>query len=402
MPSALLQALSLPECWRGRPCWRVLELGFGSGRHFLATWQAWRNDPQRARMLHYVAIDPQPSLPSPPVAPGAAAGPGSVASLSRQLAERCWGLTRGFHRFSFDDGQVLLTLCIGATDAMLREQRFEADSIWLGDDPATRAWLAQDAYAGKALARRCRRGTQLAGSLACWPQTEAALRGSGFVPVATTARAGHGVAQTRQLCCVSFDPAWTPRLRHDADAPPLPVWTAGGAAAVVIGAGLAGAAVAASLARRGLQVQVLDAQTAPALGTSGLPAGLLAPQLSADDNHRSRLSRAGLRATIELAQNRLAAGRDWQLSGVLERRPNPLRVRSGRWDAASSDWSRAASAAQKTAIGLDATTPAVWHPHAGWIRPAALVHALLDDRRIEFVAGPRCRRCARAAPGGRP
>src|SRR5690349_15040484 len=88
----------------------------------------------------------------------------------------------------------------------------------------------------------------------------------------------------------------------------------------VIGAGLAGAAVAASLARRGWQVDVFDAADKPASGASGLPAGVLAPALSPDDNLLSRLTRAGVDMTLRECGRLLVAGQDWGPTGVLERR----------------------------------------------------------------------------------
>src|SRR6478609_4339953 len=89
--------------------------------------------------------------------------------------------------------------------------------------------------------------------------------------------------------------------------------------AVVIGAGLAGAAVAASLARRGWQAEVLDAADAPAAGASSLPAGLLAPHQSLDDNLLSRLTREGVRLTLLQCAALLGPG-DWEACGVLENR----------------------------------------------------------------------------------
>ena len=56
----------------------------------------------------------------------------------------------------------------------------------------------------------------------------------------------------------------------------------------VPGAGFSGppasAACAASLARRGWQVSLIDAVDGPAGGASALPAGLLAPHVSPDDS----------------------------------------------------------------------------------------------------------------------
>jgi tRNA 5-methylaminomethyl-2-thiouridine biosynthesis bifunctional protein len=96
---------------------------------------------------------------------------------------------------------------------------------------------------------------------------------------------------------------------------------------------LSGSAVAHSLAQRGWAVTVIDQGTAEGAGASGLPAGLAAPHVSPDDNVLSRITRAGVRATLQRAQDLLQPDTDWALSGVLEhnlagkrrlpKRPNP-------------------------------------------------------------------------------
>ena len=50
----------LPERWRGREQFVVLETGFGLGTNFLATWQKWRDDGQRCQRLHFVSIERHP------------------------------------------------------------------------------------------------------------------------------------------------------------------------------------------------------------------------------------------------------------------------------------------------------------------------------------------------------
>ena len=49
-----LDGNSLPLRWRDRRAFTIVETGFGIGLNFLATWQAWRDDPQRCRRLHFV------------------------------------------------------------------------------------------------------------------------------------------------------------------------------------------------------------------------------------------------------------------------------------------------------------------------------------------------------------
>ena len=150
-------------------------------------------------------------------------------------------------------------------------------------------------------------------------------------------------------------------------------WT-GARQALVIGAGLSGSAVAHSLASRAWSVTVLDQGTDVGAGASGLPAGLAAPHVSPDDNVLSRITRAGVQATLQRAGALLQSGTDWALTGVLEHNLGDKRRLP---TAAPGDTSTSASAAQIAAAGLPPDTPALWHAHAGWIRPRQLVAAQL-------------------------
>ena len=156
-------------------------------------------------------------------------------------------------------------------------------------------------------------------------------------------------------------------------------WT-GPRQALVIGAGLSGSAVAYSLASRGWTVTVLDQATGVGAGASGLPVGLAAPHVSPDDNVLSRITRAGVNATLHRAQALLQSGTDWALSGVLEHNLGDKRRLP---TAASGDTSTPASAELIDAAGLPPGTPALWHGHAGWLRPQQLVAAQLKNPDIE-------------------
>lgn len=147
----------------------------------------------------------------------------------------------------------------------------------------------------------------------------------------------------------------------------------------MVGGGISGATVAASLAHRGWYVTVLDQAAEPASGASGLPVGLFAPHVSPDDALLSRLTRAGVRATQTLARALLREGEDWAHTGVLEHGIKPA-AREGRQLPARSMalmGSRQAEAAELSRAGLPPASPALWHAEAGWLKPAALVRALL-------------------------
>jgi hypothetical protein len=142
--------------------------------------------------------------------------------------------------------------------------------------------------------------------------------------------------------------------------------------------------------RRGWEVTVLDAAAEPAAGASGLPAGLFCPHISPDDSVLSRLSRSGVRTTLQNLQQlsqaqKLHPAQDWAHGGVLEHDLNEPSHLPRSWLQPGSEtgpwglhWSAPALPAQLAAAKLPADSHAVWHEQAGWVRPAQLVRALLQ------------------------
>lgn len=371
-----LQGCGLPEAWARQPQWCVLETGFGLGLNFLVTWAAWKADPLRPRMLHFVSTEAYPASATD-VLRSAQSHP-ELLPLADELQRQLWGLLPGFHRLVFEAGQVLLTLCVGDAKAMLRESSFEADSVYLdGFSPQCNPDI-WDIHTLKAVARCCRRGTRIA----TWTVARSvrdALTQCGFVIEKVP-----GTPPKRDNLQGQYQPAWEPKKTR-----PAPI-RAQVAQCIVIGAGLAGAAVAASLARRGWQVTVLDAAASPAAGASGLPAGVMAPHVSPDDSLLSRLSRSGIRATLQQADALLQTGCDWSPTGVLEHGVEHTRKLPAAWQAdqplvpAAADWTRLAPPEQLAACALPPETQALWHVRAGWFKPASLVQAWLKTPGVRW------------------
>ncbi|ABM37731.1 bifunctional tRNA (5-methylaminomethyl-2-thiouridine)(34)-methyltransferase MnmD/FAD-dependent 5-carboxymethylaminomethyl-2-thiouridine(34) oxidoreductase MnmC [Polaromonas naphthalenivorans] len=371
-----LKGCGLPNAWAGQPQWCVLETGFGLGLNFLVTWAAWKADPLRPRLLHFVSTEAYPAS-ADDVLRSALTHP-ELIPFAEQLKRQLWGLLPGVHRLVFEGGQVLLTLCIGDTKAMLREPSFEADSVYLDGFSPQRNPDIWDVHTFKAVARCCRRGTRIA----TWTIARSvrdALAQCGFV-----VKKVPGTPPKRDNLQGEYQPAWEvkkSRITPERKAP---------ARCIVIGAGLAGSAVAASLARRGWQVTVLDAASTPAAGASGLPAGVLAPHVSPDDSLLSRLSRSGIRAMLQQADALLQTNIDWSPTGVLEHCVEHARQLPAAWHPgqaladAAGDWTRPATSEQLKHCGLSPETPALWHVQAGWIKPARLVQAWLSSPGVSW------------------
>lgn len=277
-----LNGNGLPDRWRGRDQFAVLETGFGLGTNFLATWQAWHDDAARCGRLHFVSVEKHPLSAEALLS----AASSELQPLARRLA-RQWPLPiEGLHRLEFDGGAVVLTLALGDARDAVPQLVVGADAIFLdGFAPDRNPQMWEPALL-KAVARCARAGA----TLATWCTARLvrdALAQAGF-----DLQLAAGFGRKRDMLTGRYAPRWRTR-RHEP-----PAARHGGRSALVVGAGLAGSACAHALVRRGWQVQVIDdgisAGHPPA---SALPWGLLHPHLAVDDAPLARLVRAGVAAT---------------------------------------------------------------------------------------------------------
>ncbi|MCX8098347.1 MAG: tRNA (5-methylaminomethyl-2-thiouridine)(34)-methyltransferase MnmD [Casimicrobiaceae bacterium] len=376
--AVFMAGCGLPQAWRGRAHWAVLENGFGLGSNFLATWTAWRADPLRPARLLYSAIEAHPVERADltrHLSHLCAAEP-TLAPLARALEAAWWGLTPGVHPIDFDDGQVRLVLWIGEAWSVAPELVGPFDCLYLDGFAPTRNPEMWQAPLLRALARTLRPGARAA-SWCVAGQVRRALVEAGF-----EVHRAPGLPPKRERLVATYRP-WRPSRNETAFAA-VPLRPQERLA--IVGAGLAGAAVAASLARRGALVQVVSAGAQPADAASAIPAGLAAPQHSRDSSAMTRLTRAGLRLTLAQAQRLLVAGCDFATSGSLQRVVKPLLL--GSCEPAQAEWTRAATASEGQAAGLsdaEARDQSLWHPHAAWLRPARLVEALLSEAKAKLI-----------------
>jgi len=150
----------LPDRWAGRAQWVIVETGFGLGLNFLATWLAWRDDPQRCRALHFVSLEKHP-LAVADLAQAHAAWP-ELAMLAEALRCHWPALEAGAHHLAFDGGRVRLTLHFGDAVKLLPELDVVADAFYLdGFSPAKNPELWSPALC-ESLASLAARGATLA------------------------------------------------------------------------------------------------------------------------------------------------------------------------------------------------------------------------------------------------
>jgi tRNA 5-methylaminomethyl-2-thiouridine biosynthesis bifunctional protein len=161
---------------------------------------------------------------------------------------------------------------------------------------------------------------------------------------------------------------------------------------VVIGAGLAGASTAASLAARGWSVVLLDRHDTIAAEASGNPQGALYARLSPHATALSELAVSGLEYTARhLPQLGLESGVDFDPCGVLQLEHDEAeRLRQSRL--AGQGWPTAfllpldrAEASARSGVAVP--SGGLLFPRAGWVRPPAVCRALASHPSIEVVLG---------------
>ncbi len=352
--------------WRGRNDFVVLETGFGLGLNFLATWQAWRNDPERPRRLHYVAVEKHPFERD-----GLRELHGhwpELAELSAALTDAWPMLVPGLHRLHFDAGEVTLTLAFGDGAALLPQLRLAADALYLdGFTPAKNPDL-WSAPAFAALAELAAPGA----TLASWTVAEEVMERLATAGFALEKRPGFG---TKRYMLAGRKPGDAPAARHE----PRRI--------AVIGAGAAGSSAAQRLAARGYDVTVFESASAPAQGASGNTAGVFRPLPAIDDSRLARLLRAsflyGRRHLATLAGVRhdacgvLHIARDakheeTQRRIVAEQAPPPDFVRFVERDEAS------------VLAGWPVAMGGWWFAGGGWINPPSLCRANLAGIAVRY------------------
>jgi tRNA 5-methylaminomethyl-2-thiouridine biosynthesis bifunctional protein len=367
----------LPERWRGARRFTILETGFGFGLSFLATWDAWREDSARSARLHNVAVEKHPFTAQDLAvlhAPHA-----EFAALSEELRSAWPLLVPGLHRLEFENGRVVLTLAFGDAVELVPQLRLAADAVYLdGFAPAKNPDMWSPALL-KAVARLAAPGA----TAATWSvaaEVRDGLRAAGFM-----AEKRRGFARKSEMLVARFVPRRT--LRPGVALPEEH-------SAVVVGAGIAGAAVCERLAARGWEVTLVERHREPALEASGNHAGAFHPVVSPDDSHMARLSRGAFTFLLEHWRqfDAIGAAPEWRRCGVLQL------ARDRREDAAQRaalaalglplTFAQRLDQAQASACaGVKLAAGGLWFPEGGWIRPRSFARALIARSRARTLYG---------------
>jgi tRNA 5-methylaminomethyl-2-thiouridine biosynthesis bifunctional protein len=311
--------------WQGRPHFTVFDSAYGDGAHFRALLQRWRDDPQRPARLHYIALNLSP-LP-------------------------------GFRRIPQTEQGVTLDLLNCSLDAALAQLDARLDAICLHD-------IADQGSAfARALARLATPGARLTASGLTQAQAHT-LGGAGFACSSGEDGLISAVFTTRK---------------------PASPWARKGEPvrrAIVLGAGLAGAAACERLSARGWRITLVERHAQAASEASGNRAGITMPLLSKDDNIMTRLSRAAF-LYAQTYWEQLGRPIHAAACGVMQLARDPQHAQVQRAIAALNVYPPAFAQwleADRASALLQGPAPdGAWlFPGAGWVQPSSACAAMLD------------------------
>lgn len=354
-------------------CLVIGETGFGTGMNFFCAWQLFEQHAHADARLHFVSVEKYP-LGHADMARAVRLWP-ELGAYTEPLLAQYVAVHPGFQQFTFAEGRVTLTLLIGDVLEQLPQLDAQID-VWFLDgfapaknpDMWTPALFAQ-------LARLSHAGTVL-GTFTTTGWVRRSLVDAGFAMKKVP-----GIGKKWEVMSGAYIGALPGPAAPWYARPPA---ATGPREALVIGAGLAGCTSAASLARRGWQVTVLERHPAPAQEASGNPQGVLYLKLSAHGTALSQMILSGFGYTRRQLE-RLQRGRDWDACGVLQLAFDSKEAeRQGKLAAAFDyDLLHALARSEAEAIaGVTLPAGGLFYPEGGWVHPPALCQQQLQHPRI--------------------
>jgi tRNA 5-methylaminomethyl-2-thiouridine biosynthesis bifunctional protein len=357
------------------------ETGFGTGLNFLCAWQVFEQHAAAGARLHFVSVEKYPLSPAD-LQRALALWP-ELKVFADQLLAQYVAIHQGFQRLTLDNGRVTLTLLIGDALEQLPQLDARIDAWFLdGFAPAKNPdmWTAE-LFAE--LARLAAPGASIS-TFTSTGWVRRLLNAAGFKMKRTP-----GIGHKWEILRGEFLgwPQETPAPAADKPWFARPSALTGERRALVIGAGLAGCASAASLAARGWQVTLLERHDDIAREASGNPQGVLYLKLSAHGTALSQMIVSGFGYTRRLLEH-LQRGRDWDDCGVLQLAFNAKEAERQAQLAAAfpADLLHLLDQSEAQAVaGIGLANGGLFYPEGGWVHPPALCQWQAGHPRVQLL-----------------
>ena len=338
----------------------IAELGFGTGLNFCVVLSLFRKHAPADARLHYIATEHAP-LGADHIHDVLMAYPHLHKELSDLISILPPRWT-GRHRVFLEQGRITLDLVYQDSRDMLAGSDFAAD-IWFldGFTPSRNPAMWQDDifyHMARCSAREAK--------CASFTAAGAVRRGLEKAGFDITRHDGFGRKRHRITGILSARVSG----RRQTTLP---------SKVNIIGAGIAGASLAHALARRHIDVEVLDVASDPAQGASGNLAALQTPRLTVDptDHGWLSLNAFGFARRSALA---MGAGLDQGCLTLAKDEKESIRQQKLRhlpWP--DSVFTHMDAVAVSDQLGVNMTAEGLYYPYAGAVDPRIWIKGLLKD-----------------------
>lgn len=401
-----LQHNQLSERWQqlnSGEHFTIAETGFGSGLNFLAAWQLWLIAAPASAQLHFVSVEKFP-LTKMDLQRALALWP-ELGEFTAQLIDAYPVFVgTGFHRLSFMDGRIKLTLIIDDAAKGFAQLLATPHSAFATHCAKIDAWFLDGFAPSKnpqmwsdELFNAIRQLSHTGTTAATFSAAAIVKQGLKFAGFNIQKVPGFGRKREMIKACMEQEPIVDHQDSLQARSySPYPVpWTIDAAAtipaekhALIIGGGLAGCTSARALAERGWKITLVERHAELAQEASGNPQGVLYAKLSpkneaqaefnlhalqfAQQFYRSRWSDIGAQCgVLQLAH----CDSEQQLHALLREKFST-----------ADEVVQFVDAAQATTIaGVTLSQSALHFPKAGWINPRKLCETLTDHPSIHVI-----------------
>jgi len=381
-----LDSNQLSDRFKTTASFTIAETGFGTGLNFLAAWQLFNEQAQDTARLHFISVEKYPITPDD-LTRALALCP-ELNAFSEQLIAQYPNSVPGFHRLSFDNGRVSLTLMLSDATECYSQLDAEVDA-WVidGFSPAKNPDMWSPALFQQ-VARLSKPGTTFA------TFTAAGIVKRGLRGVGVQVRRTDGFGPKWDMLSGTF--SGTDEAEQSSSTP-SPAWFrlphkhTGDKTAMVIGAGIAGCSTAYSLAIRGWTVTLVDKHPGIAAEGSGNRQGALYAKLPVEPIPASRFHLSGFLYSSNFLNQNLAGRTDiWSPCGLLQLAASDKEQAKQQKLAESGNYPesvvRFAEQSEASALaGTPVNNSGLFFPDAGWVTPPLLCKWLTEHPGIAVL-----------------
>ncbi len=350
-----LQGNNLPNRWKNRPRFTILETGFGTASNFLSTAQTWQETSQKGQWLYYISIEKHPIQNLEPLH---AHLPESLKPLAKKLRQALPPAIPGFHWHVFEEERITLLLIQADIATALPELEAKIDAWFLdGFAPAKNPEMWGDAlYQG--MKNLSAEGATFATYTAA-SSVRAGVESAGF-----QWKKQSGFAHKKHMLCGQRPGTYHAEKKHKR--------------ALIIGGGLAGCFAANALARQGVHVTLIERHKKLAQEASGNNAAVMKPYLAKMWAEQTLL----YNQAFYYARNQAIKNNLFHLTGALQLEKESRHQALGL----PKNMAEMVGISEASSIaGVAVKQPGVYLPDGGWIEPQLYCEAAISSPNITTV-----------------